>query len=180
MTKFLILLFFCSFAFISCDGRNKAHMSNIEVLKEHKLLDSFSEKTEYIPEKYTETITDTILSNGFKIKIKKHLDMNNAVLKKYKVDSVIHKQFYREFIFDVNIEFNSIALFNNTIDKKYLLDRIKVNRNNTIIKDIFIDPKCVLSPKSELYLVIIIYDIITKENTLHQFIINNKGDHKIR
>ena len=52
--------------------------TNTEVLKEHKLLDSFSEQIKYIPEKYTEVITDTILSNGFRVKIKYYYDMKNV------------------------------------------------------------------------------------------------------
>ena len=56
MNKLIPLLLFIAVLFIGCDGRSRAKQTNTEVLKEHNLLDSFSEHTEYIPMEYTEVV----------------------------------------------------------------------------------------------------------------------------
>lgn len=55
---------------MSCDGRNRTYKSNTEVLRDSNLLKSFSEQLNFVPEKPIEIVTDTILSNGFQVKIK--------------------------------------------------------------------------------------------------------------
>ena len=50
MNKIALLLFILLVTLISCDGRERAHKSNTEVLIENKLLDSFSESIKYIPD----------------------------------------------------------------------------------------------------------------------------------
>jgi hypothetical protein len=54
------------------------------VLRETDLLESFSEELKYIPEQPTEIVTDTILSNGFRIKTTYHSIENSFVSKKAK------------------------------------------------------------------------------------------------
>ena len=135
MKKFLFLLILVSILFISCDGKDRVHTSSSEALKEHKLLDSFSEKIEYIPENYTEFSTDTILSNGFIVKIKTYTDLNNNVLKKFNSDTLTHKILYRQFISEVVITKKGNEIFNKKIDFNYLS---KLNANINKYKDDYI------------------------------------------
>ncbi|OYX23284.1 MAG: hypothetical protein B7Z06_10425 [Flavobacteriales bacterium 32-35-8] len=80
----LCILILITIAFIGCDGRLRAYMTNEDVLRETDLLESFSEELKYIPEQPTEIVTDTILSNGFHIKTTYHSIENSFVSKKAK------------------------------------------------------------------------------------------------
>jgi hypothetical protein len=124
-----------SLAFVSCDGRDKSYKTNQEVLKEHKLFKSFSEKITYIPENYLETTTDTILSNGFQVKIKSYTDMNSSVLKEYSQDNLQYKKYYRDIKTSISIVKNNQEITSTTITKELFNDynkSSKTNRNKII------------------------------------------------
>jgi len=99
---FFILQIIC-FAIVGCDGKDRVHKSNTEVLKEHKLLDSFSEKVEYIPETHTEINTDTILGNGFRVKIRYLRHIKEYVSIEYDEDSIHHRKYYYDFVSKVTV-----------------------------------------------------------------------------
>ena len=127
---------------ISCDGRERAHKSNTDVLIENKLLDSFSESIKYIPETYSETITDTILSNGFKVKIKTYSDMNTSVLNEIKKDGIHYKEYHRNFNAHIMVFKNDIEIFNKTINKSFLLKQDDLTESDfemTTLNSIWLD-----------------------------------------
>ena len=66
---------------ISCDGRDRIYKTNAEVLHESNLFNVFSQQIKFIPEQSIEIETDTILSNGFQVKIKYYSVENNSILK---------------------------------------------------------------------------------------------------
>jgi hypothetical protein len=84
----LCLLILITIASISCDGRHRAYMKNEAILREANLFESFSEEFKYIPERPTEIVTDTLLSNGFHIKTIYHSLDNSFVSKKVKTKTV--------------------------------------------------------------------------------------------
>ncbi|WP_452597163.1 hypothetical protein [Pontimicrobium sp. MEBiC01747] len=135
MRKLLPLLLLIAIVCISCDGRDRAKLSNAEVLKQHNLLESFSKHTEFIPKHYTEVVTDTILSNGYKVKIKTFSDMTNSITKQLKKESITHNIQYREFISEVSIFKDEKLVFNETIDdsflKQYIPNISKLNSSIT-------------------------------------------------
>jgi len=141
MQKLLPLLLLACIIFISCDGRNRTKHSNAEVLKQHNLLESFSKHKEYIPKQYTEVVTDTILSNGYKVKIKTFSDMNNSITKQLKKESVTHNIQYRKFISEVYIFKDDKLVFNETIDDSFLEKHIPniSSLNESIIKGLAIN-----------------------------------------
>jgi len=47
MRYLILIIFLISFAIISCDGRSKIYKSNQEILKEHGLSETFSERIIY-------------------------------------------------------------------------------------------------------------------------------------
>ena len=101
--KLLIIFFILAVALSSCDGRERAYKSNAEVLSASNLLESFSEETHFIPEAPFEIFTDTILSNGFQVKIKYNAIEDDFISKKAKSknDSIIntnHKNFEANLI----------------------------------------------------------------------------------
>ncbi len=121
--KYLIfILFFISMTIISCDGRSKLYKSNQEILKEHGLYDTFSERINYIPESYLETTTDTILSNGYRIKIKSFTDMNNSFLNAYAENTIQHKDYYRNINTYITIIKNNEEILSKLINKDSFIE----------------------------------------------------------
>lgn len=140
MKQFIILLL-AFIALVSCDGRDRKYKSNQEVLKEHKLLDSFSTKTTYFPAEYTEKVTDTILSNKLRVKMKYYSLENDAILNEFKVDTITHKHYHRRFAANIEV-FNNLSIFKKTITKATILDIDKTNEaflNTAIMRLVWID-----------------------------------------
>ena len=122
MKQFIFLLVIATIGIvsISCDGRDRVFKTNTEVLIENKLLDSFSEKITYVPETYTEVATDTILYNGFHVKLKTYTIMDKHIVNEFKQDSIVYKKYYREFVTDVIVTKNDKEIFNERIDKEFI------------------------------------------------------------
>lgn len=122
MKQFIFLLVIATIGIvsISCDGRDKVFKTNTEVLIENKLLDSFSENITYVPETYTEVATDTILYNGFHVKLKTYTIMDKHIVNEFKQDSIVYKKYYREFVTDVIVTKNDKEIFNERIDKEFI------------------------------------------------------------
>lgn len=122
MKQFIFLLVIATIGIvsISCDGRDRVFKTNTEVLIENKLLDSFSENISYVPETYTEVATDTILYNGFHVKLKTYTIMDKHVVNEFKQDSIVYKKYYREFATDVIVTKNDKEIFNERIDKEFI------------------------------------------------------------
>lgn len=122
MKQFIFLLVIATIGIvsISCDGRDRMFKTNTEVLIENKLLDSFSENITYFPETYTEVATDTILYNGFHVKLKTYTIMDKHIVNEFKQDSIVYKKYYREFVTDVIVTKNDKEIFNERIDKEFI------------------------------------------------------------
>ena len=136
-----MLLLLLSFG---CDGRDRVHKSNEEVLIENKQLDSFSENIKYFPEAYSEVETDTILGNGFEVKTKVFTNMSNNVLIETKKDSVINKHLYRERVAELQIIYQGKMIFSKLIDKEYFHNNPSSKYKPlkyTILRDVFIEDK---------------------------------------
>ena len=121
MKNILFLLLLISISFISCDGRNKTNGLKANNLKENPLLNSISEDIKYIPEKYNELKIDTILSNGFTVKIKSFTDMDKSYLNEYTTNNTVHKHYYRDNKARVIVSRNGVV-FDKLITKKLFLD----------------------------------------------------------
>ncbi len=120
MNKLYVLILIIFIAFLSCDGRDRVFKTNEEILIENKLLDSFSESIKYFPETYSEVETDTILNNGFKVKIKTYTDMNSSVLIEFTQDTINYKRFYREFLSNIIVRYNNDKVFEEKINVDFL------------------------------------------------------------
>lgn len=122
MKQFIFLLVIATIGIvsISCDGRDRVFKTKTEVLIENKLLDSFSENITFVPEAYTEVATDTILYNGFHVKLKTYTIMDKHIVNEFKQDSIVYKKYYREFVTDVIVTKNDKEIFNERIDKEFI------------------------------------------------------------
>ena len=142
MNKLLFLLFIFALTVISCDGRNRKYKTSVEVLKENKLLDSFSEQIKFTPEAYAEVLTDTILSNGYRIKIKTFSDMSKSFLNEYEVSTIRHKHYFRKFISQVYIEKDNVVIFNTILDNAFFEKKSvsnTINFENYILTPLEVD-----------------------------------------
>ncbi|UKM64126.1 hypothetical protein GSB9_00673 [Flavobacteriaceae bacterium GSB9] len=132
----------------NCDGRKTQR----DALKEsiQKFKDSITpiEIVEYIPKTYSEVKTDTILSNGFVIKIKNYTDMENSVSHQYQTDSfTMRTDIYRDWVSEVTVEKDGELIFSETIDDLFLIKNDKVFaslkttaiKSGTILKSDFIN-----------------------------------------
>lgn len=137
----LLILLLTTIVFISCDGRDRKYKSNAEVLHENNLLNSFSEKIEFIPKHHVQIVTDTILSNGFQVKLKYNSIENNAIvkLKKIKKDTVsqIH---YKNFEAKLQVIKSGKIITENVIDKTFF-SQYETNAfwKNAIMQYVWID-----------------------------------------
>jgi hypothetical protein len=112
----LFVLFLLSIAIISCDGRDRRHKSNAEVLHENKLLNSFSEKVEFVPKEHVQIITDTILSNGFQVKLNYNSIDYNAIIKAKK--NTKSKTHYKNFQASIQVLKNGKLINEGLINKQ--------------------------------------------------------------
>ena len=161
------VLLLAIFSLISCDGRTRKHKSSVTVLKEKGLLDSFSEHITFYPETYSESETDTILSNGYRIHIKTFTDMKSHVALETKQGHLTHKEHYRNSIGQIKVFKQGREIFVSTIDKSLFerhSDVLSTNLNQYVLKSVWVDQAQTLSknqvvvgvwynkPKSNTYL----------------------------
>jgi hypothetical protein len=173
------LLLILIFSLASCDGRDRVYKTNTDILKENKLLDSFSENITFIPETYTEIATDTILSNGFHIKMKTYSHMEQSVLKEFELNTIKHKEYYREFVTEVIITKNSKEIFNKKVDKQFF-DKLKneLQLNNAIVK-LMVDESSSVENNS-MTLSAMIQKIDSKKVTFCDIIIDSEGNFELK
>ena len=120
--RYLNLLLFCAVLLVvSCSGNDRTYKTNQEVFESGHHSEEFLEIVEYIPESYTEVVIDSTFSNGYKVNATFFSDMKNAVLLSEKNDSLTRKIYFREFSADIKIYKNQNILFDNTINKDYLI-----------------------------------------------------------
>ncbi|WP_136481003.1 hypothetical protein [Cognatitamlana onchidii] len=68
IVKYLTFFIFTAIVLLSCDGRHRNLKTNLEAFKSSMGIADYGSRTLYIPEKPVKIITDTILSNGFRVK----------------------------------------------------------------------------------------------------------------
>ena len=179
MNKLLYLLL-VAITFVSCDGRQRKHKTNTEVLVENKLLDSFSEKTSFFPETYAEVITDTILSNGYSVRIKTYTNMQNNVLKTFNKNTITYKHFYRTLVSEISVTKNNHIVFKKNIDTTYFEQSSPNNKTykNHITNSIYIDQlKSIESNKVVLVASLAVPN--AKNEDLFNIVIDENGVFKI-
>ena len=118
--RYLYFLFILTtVTLFNCDGRARAHKKNVQVLNENKLLESFSKKIEYTPKQYTEIVTDTILSNHFRIKLKYYSLSNDIMIKHQKLHNEwSYTHHFTNFEAKLNIQFSNSSEINLSINKE--------------------------------------------------------------
>jgi len=137
---------------LSCDGRDRIYKTNAQVLSENNLLETFSEQIKFVPETKVEIVTDTILSNGFQIKIHYNSIEHRSVLKTEKTKNIsTTKTHYKNFEAKLHILKNGLTI-NQTVINKSLFNAFKNSSfwETAIMQYVWIDFEA--STKNELYL----------------------------
>ncbi|RNC87169.1 MAG: hypothetical protein ED556_07030 [Winogradskyella sp.] len=141
MKNYIYLLLILIVGVTSCEGRKtktKSLTESIEQFKENNTLEIIT----FHPEVYTETNNDTILSNGFKHKIKLFSNMNSSVSKSYFKDAITYKESYRNFDAEVKVIFKDNIVFNQTVSKQFFINNnaLSVDSSKYIrLENIWID-----------------------------------------
>lgn len=118
--KSVLLAFFAIICIISvsCEGRKTQNQALKESVEEFKKTVNL-EVDIYEPENYFEKEIDTLMYNGFRVKIKTYSDMDNSVLLFSKIkDTINYQSHYRNFKFDISVEKDGKLLYSESFDKE--------------------------------------------------------------
>jgi len=132
--------------FLSCDGRDRIHKSAETVLKENKLLDSFSENITYIPESYSEKVTDTIFSNGYNVYIKQYTD-NSRVIEIKEGNNI---KTYKDFNVDLKVSKDDDVIFDKSLNIKDTIINEQLQSldlKNSYLKNVWTEKKDKYNPE---------------------------------
>lgn len=178
MKYVVFYVFLFTFTLLSCDGRYKLYKTNQEILKEHKLFESFSEQINYIPESYLETSNDTILSNGYKIKLKSFTDMDNSQLSYYTKDNIQYKNYYRNINTSITILKDNQEIFSKTVNKDTIIEfdeSFNKSIKNKIIKGVWVDEYASLINNNVI--IEMLFSEIGNNKSIHlKLVFNAQGD----
>lgn len=131
--KNILVLILVFVGFMSCDGRKSKSVALKESIEEFKDSIVNIEVIKYFPETYAENVTDSILSKGFRVKIKTYTDMQNSYLNEFEHDSILNKHFYRNYIAEVTISRHQHEIFKKSIDNNFFV------KNDKTLVDVFED-----------------------------------------
>ncbi|WP_298535524.1 hypothetical protein [uncultured Algibacter sp.] len=120
LTVFVLL---AVFAFFSCDGRYRKFKSPTEVLAESNLTNAFKKQVRFVPEQPIEIVTDTIMNNGFQVKIKYHSLKDNYIKETFDVsENSGVSTFYSNFEAKVDIIKDGSYCNDFILNKAFLKD----------------------------------------------------------
>ncbi|WP_179018960.1 hypothetical protein [Winogradskyella forsetii] len=188
MRHLLGLLFLLTIAFTSCEGRKTQRQALSESIEEFKKTVHF-ETNVYIPETYLEQDVDTLMSNGFRVKIKTYADMSNAVRFSKIKDTINYQTYYRNFKFDISVTKDDKVIYNESFNKKKVNKAFNYNGNLVSGSDLHhFDRLAVLKSiqvnddpsYTNMVLIDIMYAIPeTDRYAIHRMFIDNRGKSNI-
>lgn len=111
------LLLLLTIGFTSCEGRKTQNQALSESIQEFKKIVNF-ETNVFIPESYIEREVDTLMSNGYRVKIKTYTDMTNSVRFSKIKDTINYQTHYRNFKFEVSITKDKKLIYSENFDKQ--------------------------------------------------------------
>ncbi|WP_179006364.1 hypothetical protein [Winogradskyella forsetii] len=188
MRHLLGLLLLLTIAFTSCEGRKTQRQALSESIEEFKKTVHFETKV-YIPETYLEQEIDTLMSNGFRVKIKTYADMSNAVRFSKIKDTINYQMHYRNFKFDISVTKDHKVIYNESFDKKKVNKAFNYNENLVSGSDLHhFDRLAVLKSiqvnDDPTYTNMVLIDIMyaipeTDRYAIHRMFIDNRGKSNI-
>ncbi|WP_299130376.1 hypothetical protein [uncultured Winogradskyella sp.] len=116
MRNEIVVLVLLILGFTSCEGRKserEALLKDIQYFKKTVTI----EVDDYKPATYIEQQKDTILSNGYRVKIKTFSDMDNSVLFTIIRDTINYQTYYRNYKFEIQVEKDGQPIYKRLFDK---------------------------------------------------------------
>jgi hypothetical protein len=189
MKSFLfVALNFIVLTFMSCDGRitqNQALSKSIEEFKKSASL----QVNVYVPETYLEHEVDTLMSNGYRVKIKTYSDMANSVLFTKIKDTINYQTHYRNYKFDISVTKDERPIYNGSFDKKKVNNAFNYDANLVKGSNLYSFDKLAVLKSIQVnddpsYTNVVLIDILyaipeTDRYASHTLFINKKGKSKI-
>ncbi|MDN3493679.1 hypothetical protein [Winogradskyella bathintestinalis] len=188
MKHLLALLTISIIALTSCEGRKSQSQALTESIAAFKKTVNF-ETNVFIPKTYFEHEVDTLMSNGFRVKIKTYTDLSKAVRFSKIKDTINYQTHYRNFKFEVSVFKNNVKVYQEHFDKQ------KVNKvfnfDNTLTRDLKsynFDTLAVLKSievnddliyKNKVFIHIMYAIPESDKNVSHALIIDDKGQSNI-
>lgn len=111
----ILLLLLMAISFMNCDGRHRKHKSNVDVLAESNLLNTFSSQLNSVPNQPVTIETDTILSNGFRVKLDYYSKENY-------IELYSNQTHYFNFEAQLTVLLNNENINNSVINKQLFKD----------------------------------------------------------
>jgi len=179
MRTLLFILLISVLSFSGCDGRKTKAESLKDAVTQFK--DSL-EIIEYIPEKYAEMKTDTILSNGFSISIKTYTNMKKSVITKHTIDTITHVSHHRDWISEVKIKKNNQLIFNEKIDTEFFAkNKINIQDSlpNAMNTRVWIDDNATIE-KDSISLLTVFLNPEDDNFTIYSIKIGNQGTFSLK
>ena len=130
MNRIFGLLLVLVIAFTSCEGRKTQSQALSESIDEFNKSATL-EVAIYHPKNYYEREVDTLLSNGYRVKIKTYSDMDHSVLFSKIKDTINYQTYYRNFKFDIRVEKEGQLIYNESFDKLKINKALDYNSNYT-------------------------------------------------
>lgn len=121
ISKLILLVLLLVLTFASCDGRHRKYKTNTKNLEQNNPLISFNEHTTFLPKQDLKIVTDTIMNNGFQIKI------NYNTVGRYNVLKVKNEKLNQAF----NVHYKNFEA------KLYVLNKGKVINDSIVNKKLF-------------------------------------------
>ena len=177
MKHLYFILVITAIALMNCDGRKSQNEALNNSIEKFKVSFEPIEFDEYIPQKYSETIKDSVLSNGYNVSIKTYSDMNKSVEYSYTESTIDHKINYRNWISQVTIRKADKIVFNECIDTDFFLENgININQLtiNLINTGVWVDEEESIN-KDGIYLLTEFLDVKEDNSLLYQIKIDEKG-----
>lgn len=180
LSFFLLLIL----ALTSCEGRKTKQ----QALKED--IEKFNKEVNiqvdvYVPETYVEKNIDTLLSNGYHIKIKAYTDMANSVLLTKIKDTINYQTYYRNYKFDIIVEKDSKVIYNKSFDKQKANKAFKFSPNLVKGSELYNFDKLAILNAIQVdddpsYTNTVVIDVMymipqTDKVSYHKILINDKG-----
>ena len=165
--------------FSGCDGRKSKAESLKDAVTQFK--DSL-EIIKYIPEKYAEMKTDTILSNGFSISIKTYTNMKKSVITKHTIDTITHVSHHRDWISEVKIKKNNQLIFNEKIDTEFFAKKninIKDSLPNAMNTRVWIDDNATIE-KDSISLLTVFLNPNDDDFIIYNIKIGSQGQYRLK
>ncbi|MGJ8550057.1 hypothetical protein [Winogradskyella wichelsiae] len=187
--KHLLGLFIITvIGFTSCEGKKSQQQALSESIEEFKKTVNF-ETHVYIPDTYLEREVDTLISNGYRVKIKTFADMSNSVLFSKIKDTINYQTHYRNFKFDITIFKNDKLIYQENFNKEKVNKAFNYNPNLASGSDLYNFDKLAILKSiqvnddptySNMVAINILYAIPeSNRSASHTLFVNSKGKSNI-